>query len=225
MIRSFLEKPSMPSVRILAAPIAAAALLAGCATTSPVQVTRFHLASPIPPSSFAIEQGVPAGIAAPQALGPGSIESQGYNGIVAGELTRLGFTQAPTIAQAELVATVTVDRGAREDLAARQSGFSFGLGGFGGGGGGYRRGGGTAIGGGAGVSVPIGGNHPRYITGTRLMVQIKRRSEGTVVWEGRAQTEARAQSPDAQPDAAVAKLAHALFAGFPGESGRTITVK
>jgi hypothetical protein len=221
----------MPSARTL--PFAAAsvlcAALSGCATTNPVEVTRFHLPTPIAPSSFVIEQGVPAGMAAPQALGNGgnggTIEGQSYNGIVAGELARLGFTQAPTIAQADLVATVTVDRGAREDLAARQSGFSFGLGGFGLGGGGYRHGGGTAIGGGAGVPVPVGGNNPRYITGTRLMVQIKRRSEGTVIWEGRAQTEARAQSPDAQPDAAVAKLAHALFTGFPGESGRTITVK
>ncbi|WP_419827236.1 DUF4136 domain-containing protein [Sphingomonas sp.] len=209
----------------LAAGAALCAAVSGCATSNPVEVTRFHLPTPIAPSSFAIEQGVPAGIAAPQALGGGTLEGQSYKGIVAGELTRLGFTQAPTIAQADLVATVTVDRGAREDLAARQSGFSFGLGGLGLGGGGYRHGGGTAIGGGAGVTVPVGGNRPRYVTGTRLMVQIKRRSEGTVVWEGRAQTEAKAQSPDAQPDVAVAKLARALFAGFPGESGRTITVR
>jgi hypothetical protein len=84
---------------------------------------------------------------------------------------------------------------------------------------------GSSFGGGVGTTVPIGQNHPHFIVGTRMMVQIKRRSDGTVIWEGRAMTEAKGQSPDAQPQAAIAKLAHALFLGFPGESGRTITVK
>ena len=226
----------MPSrttaIRTLATVLLGGAALAGCSTTTPVEVTRFHLAQPIAPGSFAVEQGGPAGMALPTGIaptgdpgmGPGQIEAQSYNGIVAAEMQRLGFTPAASITQADLVASVIVDRGAREDLNRQRSGFSFGLGGFGGGGG-YGRRGGTAVGGGAGVTVPIGGNKPAYITGTRLMVQLKRRSEGTVIWEGRAQTEARATSPDAQPDVAVAKLARALFTGFPGESGRTITVK
>ena len=82
----------------------------------------------------------------------------------------------------------------------------------------------TGFGGGVGTTVPIG-SRERFIVGTRMMVQIKRHSDGTVIWEGRAMTEAKGQSPDASPQAAVAKLAHALFTGFPGESGRTITVK
>ncbi|USI73996.1 DUF4136 domain-containing protein [Sphingomonas morindae] len=210
-----------------AAPLASAAALAlalaGCTTTPPVEVTRFHLADPIARGSFVVQQGVPAGQAVPPGLGADSLEQSSYNQIVAGALQRTGFTPAASIADADLVASVIVDRGTREDLSARQSGFSFGLGGFGGGGG-YRHGG-TAVGGGLGVTVPVGGNHPRYIIGTRLMVQLKRRSEGTVIWEGRAQTEARGADPASQPDAAVAKLANALFTGFPGESGRTITVK
>ncbi len=211
----------MPALRPLALPIGFAALaLAGCTTTAPVQVTRFHLAQPIAPGTIAVEAGTPAGAAG---LGPDSLETQGYNSIVASRLARLGFTPAPSAGQSELVASVTVDRGTREDLAARQSGFSFGIGGFGGGGG-YRHGG-TSVGGGVGATVPIGGNQPRFIIGTRLMVQLKRRSEGTVIWEGRAMTEAKGSDPASQPDAAVAKLADALFAGFPGESGRTITVK
>lgn len=210
----------MQSSRASLSVLAAALALAGCTTASPVEVTRFHLAGPIAPGSVAVESGTPAGAAG---LGPDSIETQSYNGIVAQQLTRLGFTPAPSIAQADLVATVMVDRGTRQDLSARQSGFSFGIGGFGGGGG-FRHGG-TAVGGGIGATVPVGGNQPRYIIGTRLMVQLKRRSEGTVMWEGRAQTEARGSDPASQPDAAVAKLANALFTGFPGESGRTITVK
>ena len=211
----------MPASRTLTVPFGLAALaLAGCTTTAPVQVTRFHLAQPIAPGSITVETGTPAGAAG---LGPGSLETQGYNAIVAGRLARLGFTPAPVAGQSELVASVTVDRGTREDLAARRSGFSFGIGGFGGGGG-YRHGG-TSVGGGVGATVPIGGNQPRYVIGTRLMVQLKRRSEGTVIWEGRAQTEAHGTDPASQPDTAVARLADALFAGFPGESGRTITVK
>lgn len=209
--------------RLLA--IVGLAALAGCSTTAPVEVTRFHLPQPIAPGSFVVEASAPAGMAVPPGAEPaGTLESQSYSGIIAGQLTRLGFRPASSIAQAELVASFMVDRGAREDLAARSSGFSFGLGGFGGGGG-YRRGGGTSVGGGAGVTVPIGGNRPRYITGTRLMVQLKRRSDATVVWEGRAQTEAKASDPASQPVPAVTKLADALFTGFPGESGRTIAVK
>ena len=60
------------------------------------------------------------------------------------------------------------------------------------------------------------------ILATELNVTIKRRSDQSPVWEGHART--FANRPDA--DAAVAdKLTRALFAGFPGESGRTVTVK
>jgi hypothetical protein len=46
-----------------------------------------------------------------------------------------------------------------------------------------------------------------------------------VVWEGRARLEARDGTPYASSAAAVDKLAMALFKDFPGESGRTISVK
>lgn len=217
------RSPALLAPALIAA--ATTLALAGCATTVPVEVTRFHLAQPIAPGSVAVTQGTPAGAGFAPGAEPGSLEAQGYDAIVAARLGALGFTPAASIDQAELVATVTVDRGTREDLNARQSGFSFGIGGFGLGGGGYRHGGGTSLGGGVGATVPIGGNQPRYIVGTRLMVQLKRRSEGTVVWEGRAQTEARGSDPASQPATAVTKLADALFAGFPGESGRTIRAK
>lgn len=44
------------------------------------------------------------------------------------------------------------------------------------------------------------------------------------LWEGTATTTARINSPAAQPGLAAEKLADALFADFPGESGRTITI-
>ena len=61
--------------------------------------------------------------------------------------------------------------------------------------------------------------------GTELAVRIQRRSDATVAWEGRAQMEARANSPLAARAAAVNALAAALFRDFPGESGRTIRVR
>jgi hypothetical protein len=100
---------------------------------------------------------------------------------------------------------------------ARRSGLTIGLGG-----GSYGWGGGV----GGGVSIPIGGaGRPGQIALTRLIVQIKRRSDGTVIWEGRAETGAPVGSPQADPAATVHRLAAAMFADFPGPSGRTITVR
>ena len=48
--------------------------------------------------------------------------------------------------------------------------------------------------------------------------------KGNTIWDGRAQTNARANSPAIQPGLAAQKLADALFVGFPGESGTTVTL-
>ncbi|MCW6532349.1 hypothetical protein NEE01_17635 [Sphingomonas sp. MMSM24] len=45
------------------------------------------------------------------------------------------------------------------------------------------------------------------------------------VWEGQAQSLTDTSAPNADVQAISARLAHALFTGFPGESGRTIEVK
>jgi hypothetical protein len=206
--------PSRIPLRLVVA-LGGALALAGCETANPVQVTRFHLAQPIAPGSFSIESTPAMGPGSPTA--PDSIELSSYSEIVAGELTHLGFTRADGPGNSELTVSVLVDRGTRPDYNAGGSSISFGIGGasFG------RH---SGFGGGVGTTVPIG-NQEHFIVGTRMQVQIKRRSDGTAIWEGRAMTEAKGTSPDASPQAAVTKLAHALFVGFPGESGRTITVK
>jgi hypothetical protein len=56
--------------------------------------------------------------------------------------------------------------------------------------------------------------------GSPLSVRIKRRSDGTMFWEGRAMDPSGTASAGAG-----ARLASALFRDFPGESGRTIRVK
>ena len=60
---------------------------------------------------------------------------------------------------------------------------------------------------------------------TELSVRLKRRSDSTVIWEGRAESVARDGTPYANPEASVQRLAQALFQGFPGRSGEIITVK
>jgi hypothetical protein len=198
------------------APLALAVALAGCTTSGggPVQVTRFHLAEPIAPGSFSIESVPMAGPGAP--LAPDNLELATYGDMVAAELTHLGFSRT-TAGSSELIVTVAIDRGSRPDYNAGGSSVSLGIGGasFG------RH---SAFGGGVGTTVPIG-RQEHFIVGTRMQVQIKRRSDGTAIWEGRAMTQAKGQSPDASPQAAATKLSHGLFVGFPGESGRTITVK
>lgn len=66
---------------------------------------------------------------------------------------------------------------------------------------------------------------PTEASSTMLEVRIKRRSDGTVFWEGRASDVNRGQSSPAQRSAAVQRLASVLFRDFPGESGRTISAR
>ncbi|NCP11924.1 MAG: DUF4136 domain-containing protein [Sphingomonadales bacterium] len=59
---------------------------------------------------------------------------------------------------------------------------------------------------------------------TQLSVAIEHRADAAVVWEGRADMAADAGADPAEVTRRANKLAAALFKGFPGESGRTITV-
>ncbi|MES2498824.1 MAG: DUF4136 domain-containing protein [Pseudomonadota bacterium] len=194
--------------------IGTALALAGCASQMPqTQVTRFHLGQPIAPGQVAVEPRDPT-------LAK-DLEFQSYARVVQGELNRLGFGIAPDLTKSELVAVTEVRRSWRPTGQARGSSLSIGLGG--GSGGGW--GGGTSVGLGGSMSFPIGKPREKMDVLTQLSIQLKRRSEGTVIWEGRAETVARDNSPAANPEAAVARLASALFKDFPGRSGETITVK
>jgi hypothetical protein len=201
--------PRLPAPRFIAAALAAATLGACATPVPPIEATRFHMNQPIAPGSIAVEPF--------DTRESAGLEFQVYAEAVRAELARIGFTPA-TGAASELIATVDVRRGTRESLRARGGGLSIGLGG---GTGGY----GSGFGVGGGLSFPVGGSRSNAVTLTELTVQIKRRSDGTIVWEGRARSERAARSPAADPDNAVRDLAAALFRGFPGESGRTIQVK
>ena len=179
--------------------------LAGCSTGPGVQVTRFHLNQPIATGQISVEPMM--------AVDRGSPEFQTYASIVGSELARIGFSEAPGLAKSEQVAVIQVDRMFFD--GPPKSSFSIGIGG-----GSYGWHGGA----GGSVGTTFAGK-PTQNVATRLIVQIKRRSDGTTIWEGRAETHARFGTPEAQPAAAVQHLASAVFEGFPGVSGRTISMK
>jgi len=110
---------------------------------------------------------------------------------VGGELGRMGFTPVADVGHAELLGSVSLSTGTAAELAGS-------------------------------VPAALSGTTllPPDAPATGLVVEIRRRSDGTVMWQGRAAT--FRQSPGGDPATLAGPLAHVLFLGFPGESGRTI---
>jgi hypothetical protein len=184
----------------------AAASLAGCASSiPPVQVTRFH-ANPQLAAGAAVIEPANGGDAQ-------SLEFRAYAAAVSRELTTLGVTEAQGTASPYVV-TLDIGRETREELS-RGSPVTIGVGGgsFGG-----------RSGVGFGTSFGLGRNRGREVIITRMAVQIRKRADKSVIWEGRAETEASSRAPASQPGLAADKLAAALFKGFPGTSGQTVRV-
>ncbi|MFA7586711.1 MAG: DUF4136 domain-containing protein, partial [Novosphingobium sp.] len=77
---------------------------------------------------------------------------------------------------------------------------------------------------GLGVGIDLSGNDGARVE-TELAVTIRDRASNQVLWEGRASHAVRAGSPLAETQLGAAKLAEALFKGFPGNSGETIEVR
>ena len=176
---------------------------AACSTTGAerapragtAEVARFHLGEQtIAKAQIAIEPFDRADANRP--------EYPRYAAAVARELTRLGWTVAPSGAASEQIALIDVEQGSREAIAAL-----------------------TAARIGRGVAAGPGEGSSANITATLLEVAIRRRSDATVFWEGRAVSEARTGSAEAGSAAAVDRLAAALFRDFPGESGRSIRIR
>ena len=189
-------------------PALAALLISSACTTGPsgTEVTRFHLGTPIARSSIFLASADPARAS--------SLEFRALADAVATELRAQSFVPAATDGpDVAYVGTITVSQGARP--APRKGGLTIGLGG-----GSYGRGGG----GGAGVSFPVGQSRPGEIVATTLTLQIKRHSDGSVVWEGRATGLADTRDRGGDPGTAAPRLARALLAGFPGPAGTTVRV-
>ncbi len=118
-----------------------------------------------------------------------------HSAAVAQELRRLGWTVVNTVGQSEQVALVDVSQGSASRMG---------------------------IGANAAAAPGIASSGG---VATRLDVRIKRRSDGTVFWEGQAIDEGRGSGSAGERSAAVQRLATALFQDFPGESGRTIRAR
>ncbi len=194
-------------------PLAAAALglaaLAGCvAPVGPVEVTRFHVAE-----LAMLGRGAIAVVPAGEQDGD-SLEYRSYAAAVARQLVLLGYSEAPAGAASPQLASLRIERRAWRPDRVR-SPVSVGIGGSAGS---Y----GSGVG--LGIGLDLSGPPPEQVE-TLLSVTIKDRTSGKALWEGKASFAVRATSPLATTQLSAAKLAEALFKGFPGASGETIRVQ
>lgn len=200
--------------RLLPSLAAIAIGLAGCTTGGglpPTQVVRYHLDQPVTRGTVAVQPLTPeAG---------SSLAFAPYAAAVQAQLVTLGYTVAATGTAPDFVALADVHQD-QQVGPPRRSPISIGLGA---GGASFGRGGGFGLGG--GVGFPVGGGRGRPVLLTELSVTIKRRADQTALWEGHARGVIDARAAGATADGQAQRLAGALFAGFPGESGRTIEVR
>lgn len=193
-------------------PLVAALALAAPAAATEVEVTRFHTGQ-----SLAQAAPGPIAVRAGAGLVAGSLETQVWLDAVAAALVRQGFT---VVADAPRVAEVSLDQAVIEGGRGRSSsGVSVGVG-VGSGGGWYGRRSGVNVGLGVGFQIGGGGRSGEALD-SRLAVVI-RDPAGVHAWEGRAEAAPRMRSKDSDPRRLADEMAHALFSGFPGESGATI---
>lgn len=192
-------------------PVAAAVLafaLAGCvAPVGPVEVTRFHV-----PDTSRLGRGTVTVEPAPGMAGD-SLEWRSYAAAVGRQLTLAGYSEQIAGAGSQ-VAYVRIQRQAYQP-ARNRGPVSVGVGGSTGS---Y----GSGVG--LGIGIDLSGPPPEVVE-TELAVTIKDRASGQALWEGRASFTVTAKSPLANSQLGAAKLAEALFKGFPGNSGETIQVK
>ena len=179
------------------------------AATATVEVTRFHLLVPpaaaITGASIAFEPAPTSDAAQP----PSSLQFSAVAAAASSEFARAGFKPVAGGQGADYVARIALS--GSSEVVQRRAPFSIGLGG---GTGGWNGG----VGG--GVSIPIGGG-TRTVTAALMTLQIRRMSDNSTVWEGRATTIA----PAADAMSAAPALLQALVKGFPGPSGQTTKVK
>lgn len=190
--------------------LAGAALLASAAPAAAkgVEVTRFHT----PETLARLDRAAIAVVPAPGS-DAASLESRVWLSAVERALPGPGFTAAADGAS-DKIAEVRVERRSWRPERNR-GGVSVGVGGSTGG---Y----GSGVG--LGIGIDLSGK-PAELTETTLFVTIRDKTTGQPLWEGRAEQTVKSKSKDADPDVAADKLARALFAGFPGKSGDTISVK
>lgn len=182
--------------------------LSGCvAPVGPVEVTRFHQ------PDAALGHGT---IRVEPAPGQADdMEFRAYANAVSHELAGIGYIMPlPGETGSQQVVLLSLER---QRYRPQRNGGPVSVG-MGGSTGSY----GSGVG--VGIGIDLSGPPPEQVV-TRLAATIQDRASARHLWEGRAAFAVRADSPMAQTSLGSAKMAEALFKGFPGESGETILVK
>lgn len=195
-------------MRIAARTLALAATmgLAACTTPGGVDVTRFHLNQPIPADSIELQPS--------PGVDGSSLEFRSHAAVVAGDLAVHGFRAPERPGISGYIGILRVEQTTQVG-PAKPSPFSIGIGGFTGG---------NNVGVGGNVQVPVGNSRNTMIRTNSLTLQMRRRSENTMIWEGRAIEETSSDTQGAL-SAAVPVLSGALLKEFPGPSGQTVRVR
>lgn len=204
--------------------------LSGCAEPFNANVSRFQHELPAP-------QGQTFAVVAEDPRNAGGLEFGQYAAMVADQLRKQGYV-AGNPATSDLVVEFDygIDKG-RDRISMfgpdpfwgpwHGYGYGYGRGGYGRGGFGGGYGGGYGGGFYGGGSWGYGLYDPWFndvsvttVYTSGVDVQIKRRSDGQRVFEGKAQ----AVSPSNRLAYVVPNLIEALFTGFPGHSGETVRI-
>jgi hypothetical protein len=198
--------------RFTALPITAAVIaLSGCAATpytGPVEVTRF-----VAPAPTGLGEGTIA-ITFPDEITNAAARST-FAAAVSAELAQLGYTVVPEGAPAAQTAAIRTSRKPIEAAVQTRPGpVSVGVGG---------QTGSYGSGLGVGVGINLGGGQEGANAITQLSVRIGQ-TDGTTLWEGRAELATSVKSPYSEVDTSARTLAAGLFRGFPGGNGETVTV-
>ena len=199
--------------------VALIAMTSPALAAAPVEVTRFHTPATLAQLGPGWVEVVPAA-----GIDAQSLETSAWLDAVARELAAQGLAASapqPGVGRiAEVRLTRDVVPGSEQ---SRRSASSVSIGIGGGSGGGWHRGG-SSVGLGVGFGFPLGGGKKRGgDVESELSVTIRDKASGASLWEGKSAL--RTTQREAGRPETAARLARALFAGFPGKSGETIEVK
>ena len=202
-------------------PLAAMALLAGCAPSFEARVARFSVLPPTETKSFVIEARNPDYA--------GGLEFATYANMVRKEMLTNGFIEAATPAQANVVVLLDYGIGAPQQQIQTRPGTGFN-GGWAGGGG-WGRYGGPGWGGWGWNPYWGGGgwggawSQPEVYSVTRfpatMAMKMVRTADKASLFEGRAET----ISSSNNLTVLMPSLVRAMFTQFPGNSGQTVRVR
>lgn len=206
-------------MRHLFATAALLALAAPAFAAERVEVTRFSTPATLARLGTGWIEVIPA------ARNDGrSLETRAWLDAVARELAAQGLAPSAPQASVNRIAEVRLTRDVVAGSERRGGGSSVSVGIGAGSGGGWHRGG-SSVGVGVGLGFPIAGGRSRggQDVENELSVTIRDKASGAPLWEGRSSL--RTSQRDATRPETAARLARALFTGFPGKSGETIEVK